>query len=389
MGCGRWQCSFSPRPDKNEIIVTENTFEVAIDKLVSGGDGFARLPSGKAVFISGAYPHETVRAKIIQEKKDFVRAHVTQIICPSQHRTTSFCPHFGICGGCQWQDLSYQEQCHQKQLLFQEICRRAKIHFNNEPIFFPSPQTTEIRHRFHFHTQNGKIGFLGRKSHQFIAIQDCPIAAKPIRYFISSYQHIHSSDSFHVFANAQNQCFIENQDAQCNVTILGKRFIFSPDLFFQNHLSLLEKLIPLVINEEKGKVAVDLYAGVGLFSAFLENNFPQVFACEANQSVVPFFAINASKTKNFPLSVDSFIKQHIPPIDFAIVDPPRQGLSPQLINYFLKKLPKKIAYISCDPVTQMRDLQRLCEKYTIESAYIFDFYPHTAHMETLIHLQLK
>lgn len=138
-----------------------------------------------------------------------------------------------------------------------------------------------------------------------------------------------------------------------------------------------------------GHAALDLYAGVGLFSAFLEEHFSRVFACEANQAVSPFFAMNAPKTKFYPLSVEQFTKQHIPEIDFVIVDPPRQGLSPKLIEYFLQKLPPKIAYVSCDPVTQVRDLKQLCEKYSLESVHIFDFYPHTAHMETLIHLQLK
>ncbi len=369
--------------------MAENIFEILVEKLVPGGNAFARLPSGKAVFISGAYPGETVQVEIIQEKKDFAFAQTLAVLRPSSHRCTPFCSHFGHCGGCQWQDLAYQEQCQQKQLLFQEICRRGKIDLAVQPIFFPSPQITEIRHRFHFHTQDGQIGFLGRKSHQFIPIQDCPIAAKAIRHFITSHPPILPSKAFHVFANTQNQCFVEFQDAQCQAQILGKRFIFSPDLFFQSHLSLVEKMIALVMSEKKGQVALDLYAGIGLFSAFLEEHFHQVFACEVNQAASSFFAINAPRTKFFSLSVDHFTKQRIPEVDFVIVDPPRQGLSPNLINYFLKKLPPKIAYVSCDPVTQIRDVKHLYEKYTLESAYIFDFYPHTAHMETLIHLQLK
>lgn len=372
---------------------TGEIFDLKIEKVVSGGNGFARLPDGRAVFVSCCYPGETVRARIVQDKKDFARAEMLEILHASEHRIDAFCPYFRRCGGCQWQDLDYDYQCELKKGLFQETFRRAGLADNIPSIIFhESPQIQEFRHRFQFHAKNKEIGFLARNSHDFVAVDDCPIATAPIREFLSNVATDKKRtypERFHIFANNDGACFIEGVDTNCVVKVLGKDFIFTPDLFFQSHLTLLDTLVKIVLSDFTGKFAVDMYAGVGLFSAFLQDKFEKTFACEATKEVAPYFKINAADVEFFPLISEDFVKLKLPRPVFVVLDPPRQGLSPNVIAYLLKVRPNNIAYVSCDPVTQARDLQKLCEKYIIRETHILDFYPHTSHMETVIHLELK
>lgn len=369
---------------------TDEDPSIKIEKIVPGGDGFARLPQGKAVFVSHAYPGETVSIQITQNKKDFCKATVVQLQEKSPYRISPFCKYFGQCGGCQWQDLRYDYQCQLKKDIFFEIFRRVKLLPDVQDVHFhPSSQIQETRHRMQLHYEHGQLGFLGRGSHHFIPIQDCPVATSPIRKFLQQPKSYPYAKRFCVFANTENICFIEDLDQNCQVQIAGKNFFFRPDLFFQNHLSLLDSFIKTALADYTGKTAVDMYAGVGLFSAFLQERFEKVFACEANAEVEPFFKINASQVKFFALTAEEFTKQKIVQPDFILMDPPRQGLSSEVIKYLLICAPQYLAYVSCDPVTQARDLQKLCEKYEIRESHIFDFYPHTSHIETILHLKLK
>ncbi|MGL4525310.1 MAG: class I SAM-dependent RNA methyltransferase [Spirochaetia bacterium] len=365
---------------------------LVIEKLVPGGAGFSRLPTGKAIFVEGAYPGEDVLVEITQEKKDFAKGSCNDFFLTSPHRRKPKCPYFHDCGGCQWQNIYYENQLIYKEQILKEIWAKTHLDFNFDHLKMrPSPQEYEYRHRMQLHHDNGRLGLLAKNSHQIIHLSDCMIAHAGVRSFLqkNSPQRIRQlPNRFNIFCNHLGQNFIESIDEQAYVEIGNKSFSFAPSHFFQNHLQLLTQLIDVIFKPElKGQSAIDLYAGVGLFSAFLEDRFEKVYACEENISTASFFEKNTKHTQFTTVSVENFLMKKFSDIDCVILDPPRKGLSKLAIERLEKQHFKQLYYLSCDPVTQARDLQILSKFYQIEELYLFDFYPQTSHMEILVKLK--
>jgi 23S rRNA (uracil1939-C5)-methyltransferase len=356
--------------------------------MVPGGDGFARLPDGKAVFVSGAYTNECVDIELIINKKDYAKAVVTRIIQASPHRVHPFCRYFGRCGGCQWQDIDYAEQVRIKKQIVQEIWQRQHLLLPADFEVIASDHPQEGRHRVQLHHQDQNWGFMAKYSNDMVAIKDCPMLAPPIRQFLHKPTHIKNKSRVNVFSN-EHTCYVEGRDKKAFVEVASKHFNLAPDIFFQNHLSLLPQLLQYVLKDVKGKVAYDLYSGVGFFATFLEDHFDQVFACEENDKVLPFIKDNTIKTQFVAMSTEKFLQQkNLPAADLIMIDPPRTGLSQNVLQALLALRAHSLIYISCDAPSQARDLKQLEALYHIDAVQAFDFYPQTAHIEMVTKLTL-
>ena len=148
---------------------------VKLEKMIYGGDALGRLPDGRAVFIPFGLPGETVRARIIDEKRGHVRAELAEIVDAAPDRIEARCKHFGICGGCHYQHLSYLEQQKVKTgVLLDQLMRIGKIESPPVDELIPSPNEWNYRNHIQFHlSSSGKLGFIEALSANILPIQEC------------------------------------------------------------------------------------------------------------------------------------------------------------------------------------------------------------------------
>jgi 23S rRNA (uracil1939-C5)-methyltransferase len=370
---------------------------VTIDKIVSGGDGMGRL-DGKVVFVPFALPGEVHRVRPVQEKKSFIKAESEEILEVSSKavpRKDSFCPLYARCGGCNLQHMPYEEQLKTKVSLALESLTRlggdeVASFFTKPPEISPSPETG-YRNRAQFHRRGDCLGFHSRNSHELIPIDYCPLLSEGINNFLKEHKigDLPSQERFTIFGT-ETQSWLEGCHNRIELSLMDRVFQFSPDLFFQSNLTLFPQLLEDVLNfAGEGDTFMDLYSGVGVFARFLEERFDRGTAVESSLGALKFARMNLSKTEFFEEPVEKWCrKSGGEPLDFLVVDPPRTGLSRTAREGVLAMKPAKFCYVSCDPVTQARDLKDLLSGgFRLQDYRLYDFYPQTSHMESVAFLE--
>jgi 23S rRNA (uracil1939-C5)-methyltransferase len=175
------------------------------------------------------------------------------------------------------------------------------------------------------------------------------------------------------------------------VRLLDRDLLMDAGVFFQSNAFMTEELIRRLCGlapAVDGPMA-DIYCGVGTFAAFLRDRFPRIDLVEQNRDALALARENVPGMRYFGVSADEFpaLGEKKSAYAFAVVDPPRQGLSPGLRRYLAERGPPLLAYVSCDPVTLARDCRVLAGTYAVSALDLYDFYPHTAHIETLALLE--
>ena len=151
---------------------SDDILEVTLDKLAYGGEALGRLPDGRAVFVPFGLAGEKVRVRMVEEKRGHVRAELLEILVPAPGRIPARCLHFGVCGGCHFQNLAYPEQLKAKQSILEDQLRRiGKI---DRPPLHPivaSPQEWNYRNHVQFHlTEDGRLGYVGARGDKVVPI---------------------------------------------------------------------------------------------------------------------------------------------------------------------------------------------------------------------------
>lgn len=183
-----------------------------------------------------------------------------------------------------------------------------------------------------------------------------------------------------------------------NYTISEKPFRVGHLSFFQVNRHLVEVLARTVtVCAGNGNLAIDLYAGVGLLATFLAGNFRSVEAVEADPAAARDLGVNAAVNGNnissHNMTAAAFLakcksKRASEPADAIILDPPRAGLEPAALRALLDISAPRVLYVSCDPSTLARDLAQLCARmYKVQEIHLFDMFPQTYHIETLVRLE--
>ena len=159
--------------------------------------------------------------------------------------------------------------------------------------------------------------------------------------------------------------------------------------FFQTNRHLAATLIDLACRNASGKLAIELYAGVGLFTVPLAKSFDRVVAVEAAPSSFADLKSNASRnTKTVESTSEAFLEHTRQKPDFVVVDPPRAGLGKRVVSGVKTLSPKSLAYVSCDPSTLARDLAGLTAAgYRVTEAHLVDLFPQTFHIETVLRME--
>jgi 23S rRNA (uracil1939-C5)-methyltransferase len=378
--------------------------EVTVESLVPGGDGLARH-EGKVIFIPGVLPQERVRVALVQRKKDYDRGECVTRLESSPDRVTPPCPVADRCGGCDWQHIRIEAQ-HQ---LKRDLALSAYARFGG---FHPLDLKLEAghpfgyRHRVQVHADAmGRLGFKGRRSDEIMVVQGCPVAHAALQPLFQSASPWRFPARFQAFGHATRGLseLVREDEAishEMQVRVLGKDIRFSLKGFFQSNLEMLERLLPFALEGLQGRVAWDLYSGSGLFAAFLRDRFQHVLAIEADAESAFWIGQNTGHEvpvysgKLEDLLAETALADRIPEShqhpDAIVVDPPREGLHASVREWLLQVQAKHLVYVSCDVVSQARDLKiLLAGGYALKDLRLFDFYPQTHHLEAVARLEWK
>jgi len=334
------------------------------------------LPNGSICFVEGALPNELVEIKITEQKKDFSKAIATKILEPHKRRRIPPCKYYGKCGGCNAQHAEFEEQIELlKQIVFDLFARTAKI---NLPQNFEIHYGTQwaYRHRAQVFATNDKnipCGFMEREANNVVPIEKCLVLSQNL------------NEKLGENSNLKKRYLFDNKSEK----FLGKHIHADESVFFQSNLELLPKLISEIQRVAgEGDLLLDIFSGVGLFSAFLQDKFESIIAVEQNPLCQKFAKQNLGKNCEFySMKAEEWFNKNTPLLSKAciLIDPPRTGLSDELCERLCKNKPSKLIYVSCNPATSARDTRKLLNAgYNLENIQGFAFYPQTFHLEIIL-----
>ncbi|HEX8495310.1 MAG TPA: class I SAM-dependent RNA methyltransferase [Pyrinomonadaceae bacterium] len=386
--------------------------EVTIERILPGGVGLAHA-GGQTLLVSLAAPDDRVRVRIERASGSVRFASIVEIINPSPARVEPPCPYFGRCGGCDFQQLSYEAQLAAKQEIISDCLRRI-AHIELDPRQIPmTPSPLEWHYRSRAQWQHDgrsrRLGYFERSSHRVCDVAACPVLAPSLQdTFLSLREQMHNAAlpanvvEFQAVAGDEGASLApsinDEGTPEVSRTIAGHRYHFSADGFFQINHELLPALVAAAISDApQGTHAVDLYCGVGLFTLPLARRFIRVTGIEANSDAITYARRNLSDAQlsnaTFECArVGEYLDSHaqeLAPADFVLLDPPRAGAEAEAIAGLLTLRPQRITYVSCDPATLARDLKELLKGgYQLEALAAFDMFPQTHHVEAIAKLKL-
>lgn len=424
------------------------TFDLQLEKYTYGGDAIGRLSDGRAVFIPFGIPGESVRVRLTEEKKNFARGEIIEILEASKDRIQPRCKHFGECGGCHYQNLPYEKQLEIKtEILRDQLIRIGKI--ENPPFqsMIASPNPWNYRNHIQFSlTEDGKLGFVShlalsealaekKRGEGFgvMAITECHLPEPSINDFWPQLEFEPGTDIERVSLRAgkdddlmlvldsespeppdleieagisvahiyeENTVIIAGND-HILIRVLGRDFKVSAPSFFQVNTIMAGKMVQHLLASlpvSGSATLLDIYCGVGLFSAFFATKYKNVIGIESSASACEDFVANLDEFDNvelyegtaeevLPNLVGRIGRDSIPDGDnppYVIVDPPRAGIERHALDAIVRLKPQMIAYVSCDPSTLARDAKRLIEGgYKLKEVTPFDLFPQTYHIESI------
>jgi len=405
----------------------ENICEITFTTLTYGGDAMGRLEDSRAVFVPFGLPGERVRVRLREEKRGFARGELVEILEASPNRIIPRCKHFGICGGCHYQNLPYEEQLKAKtEILRDQLTRIGKI--ENPPVqnMVASPSPWNYRNHVQFHlTEEGKLGYVSPlplgEGGGVRAITECHLPEASINSLWPQLDFEPGTDIERVALRAGNDddlLILESDSPQSPeleieagisvahvfdentvviagndhivISVLGRDFRVSAASFFQVNTAMAEKMVNHLLTNlpiTQSSVLLDVYCGIGLFSAFLAPKCERVIGIESSPPACEDFSVNLDEFENVEL-YEGLAEDVIPHLeakpDIVLVDPPRVGLEKRVVDGILRMKPRVIAYVSCDPSTLARDARRLINGgYRLKDVTPFDIFPQTYHIESI------
>jgi len=400
------------------------THEVTLTTFTYGGDAMGRLPDSRAVFIPFGLPGEQVRVRLVEEKKNFARGEIVEIFESSPDRIEAKCKHFGTCGGCHYQNLPYEKQLRAKtDILIDQLKRIGKI--ENPPVgkMVACPEPWNYRNHIQFSLdENGGLGFQMPNSKRIIPISECHLPETSINELWPQLEFEPETNvdrvSLRVGADEDLMLVLESEspeppeleiEAGISVThvyegntvviagsdhiimrVLDRNFKVSAASFFQVNTVMAGKMVEYLLARlplSSSTTLLDVYCGVGLFSAFIAPKCKTVIGIESSESSCEDFAVNLDEFDNVEL-YEGNAEEVIPYLeakpDIILVDPPRAGLDKVVVDGIIKLSPSLIAYVSCDPSTLARDAARLINGgYKLREVIPFDLFPQTYHIESI------
>ena len=387
---------------------------VKIEKLDHFGRGIAKV-NNMPIFVENSLVDEEIEVLITKEKKNYMEGVVIDYIKKSPLRVKSNCPYYDKCGGCDLLHLSYIEQLKYKENKVKEIIKKfSGLECVNNIV---GSKQFNYRNKITLQVKNG-IGYFQKKSNDIINIDYCLLVDDKINLIINGLKKIDVSDVKKIVIRVTNLesmvVFYGNINSNIDldvdtIIINGKvikgngyireeindfKFIISPTSFFQvNNVGMIN-IYNKVLEYVDGGNVLDLYCGTGTIGIYVSKKANKVLGIELNNEAIKDALIN-KKINNIGNidfisgDVGTILSQNKFKADIVIVDPPRAGLDNKSIDNIIKIKPKKIIYVSCDPVTLARDLNILKEKYDVIEITPFDMFGNTYHVECVCLLKLR
>jgi len=373
--------------------------QVSIEKMAIGGSGVSRIPfqDQKIVcFVPRSAPDDHLKIKIVSVEKNFLIGEIVEILTPSTSRRTPPCEHYNDCGGCPWQHIKEETQVTQKELLLRELFAKflpAHTEFELKTTV-QDDHSLGYRNRVQLKQIGKEIGYFKPESHDLVDINDCLIIEDDLRtWFKQNKSKIRPTEKLKKF---ELKIDSEQKIHFYPIGTKSEGVSFSQVNRFVNQ-KLVSSTIDLVrtINPQN---ITELYAGSGNFTFELAKIHPQlqIDAVELNpeltQAAVKRIQAESlqKKIRFFTTKSELFAIQNELSKDLVFLDPPRQGCEQLLLRAIAQKSPAHLLYISCHPVSLVRDLSFL-EKhgysFKIQFLQIFDMFPQTDHFETLCLIQ--
>ena len=386
-----------------------DVLEVEVIKIIPNGLGLC-FAEKLTVFVPLSVAGDKLRVEIRKVQSRTAFARIVEIIEPSENRIEPKCEYFGKCGGCDFQQMSYETQIEAKVGIIKDSFKRiGKIDLEDDDIsIIPSPKEYgyRLRSQWHIDSREKKIGYFKRQTHDVIETKTCPILVPALEEKLQDLQNNLEygtlfAESLNVEAAiGENDISIYSEELMEPIDDIyyeldGERFFFNAKSFFQGNKFAIKDLVEAAVGDAKGRTAIDFFCGVGLFSLSMAENFERVLGVEANKRAINFANHNAeqSRTTNVEFygeRVKNFLRdKRVGEIDFVLLDPPRSGVKRSTMEEIAALGSPKITYVSCNPSTLARDLQVLIEKgYEIEKTIALDLFPQTHHVETIVKLKM-
>jgi 23S rRNA (uracil1939-C5)-methyltransferase len=425
--------------------------DLRIEKLIYGGEGIGHH-EGRAVFAPFVLPGEIISLEAVEHRAKFIRGRATSITLPSSERVLPECPHFGVCGGCNYQHISYEAQLRYKaDILRETLSRLGRISWDG-PIATHGSPPYGYRNRAQWKiaaTNNGtrSLGYFEAGTRRLCPVTICPILSPRLVETLAAISNLTAGPlppglrEVEAFVDDADDGLLVNlsleelesapsvligalREALPNIRSIlmhvrrGDRFeLFGPGhfsygvgehryrlghlSFFQVNRFLLPQLAEIAIGDARGRLALDLFAGVGLFTLPLAGRFERVLGVESNEAAVRDLEENlgasgiASSSTARTSDVSAFLSRWREAPDFVLLDPPRAGVPAPALQRLAKLNPRVISYLSCDPATLARDLATLVGtkdkpgRYAINELHLVDMFPQSYHLEALVRLTLR
>jgi len=364
-----------------------------IKDIAFGGEGVGRIDDF-VVFVPFVVLGETVEVEITEVRKQFARARLLRVEKPSPERTTPGCRYFQRCGGCQYQHMAYPEQLRIKQKQIEDLFERVgRISRAVIAPTIPCPAPYGYRNRIMIRSQwNGTakklvIGFVGTNNKFVEDVEECRIA-EPL-------------------LNEQMKVVRANPPPKgglkVTLRVQPEDWEVPRDSFFQNNFFLLPKLVETVrgfLQAGGARHLIDLYCGVGFFGIESADVVESFTGVEYDQ---PAIAAARQNAESRGIANGTFIAakaetalpgllQAVPAGQTAVLlDPPRKGCWPELLELLRQTSPAQVIYVSCHPATMARDLNILCGDGVFDLVCVqpLDMFPQTQHIECVADLRRR
>jgi len=406
--------------------------QLTVGELAHGGAALARV-DGRVVFVEGAIPGETVEAEVTHKRKDFWRAQATAVLEPAASRVDPPCPYFKAgCGGCQLQYLAYSEQLAQKRQVLHRQLERAHLDFSIDRIDvlgMDDPWRYRIRGEFHVLRRGGSVslGFYRKHTYQTLPIDACLIHVEPIERALPAFARAaedpaagrvtalqftwapgtsdllwspYPPGSADAGFGARAAGWIPElnlNDDSIGIDDAGRHFRVRPEAFVQVNARQRDVLYHRAIAFAQltgHERVVDAYAGIGMLTARLADHATEVIAIEESPYAVRLGELNMQLNGCGNVSYRRGRVEDAAPglegnVDVLVLDPPRAGSAEAAIEAMANLRPQRIVYISCDPATLARDVNRFCAagRYTLVEVAFVDMFPQTYHIEAVVKLE--
>jgi 23S rRNA (uracil1939-C5)-methyltransferase len=388
-----------------ELLATLDEIEVEVEKLVAGGDGLARY-RGVPIFVPRSVPGDRLRVSLVRRRPDYGRAEIVEILHPGEGRREPPCAWFERCGGCDLQQIEDGVQLRHKSAAVRETLERIGGVEWPESVETIAGEAWGYRLRTQLHGEGGtdgvRFGYYERGSRRLVPVTSCPVLAPELEALLADLPRlVGDQPPPHRLDLATGDRGVTAAPPigdlpRGEVELRVGDFVYRYDArcFFQAHRGLAASLVERVVGEWEGESAVDLYAGVGLFSLPLARRYGRVTAVEGDRLAVRHARANARHNRLetvevIGIAVESWITRLAEGLDRIVVDPPRAGLSPVVRQLLVFRPARRLTYVSCHAATLARDLRALGRSYRLESLVLIDLFPQTGHLEVVAHLAAR